>query len=200
MDSQLISREIDDLEGELSKLRTRVEQDSSSFAALEQQVAELRERLAHTRESVTEHEQRLESKQRELNEAKRFEGLENYKQDLDSHHDTVLEVTRAATDLLVVLDGYDDDVLKLRKLAEEMRQTFGEEDERVAEVGALLEREPGELRGTWESVVAAVGWRVRDEEQEEAGAEPEMLDEDLHQKLAQERRRARIKEYFGKSS
>jgi chromosome segregation ATPase len=200
MDSQLISREIEELEGELSKLRGRVEQDSSSFAALEQQVAELRERLAHTRESVTEHEQRLESKQRELNEARRLEGLENYKQDLESHHDTVLEVTRAATDLLAVLDAYDDDVLKLRKLAGEMRRTFGEEDERVVEVEAVLKREPGELRGTWESVIAAVGWRMRDEEQEEEVAEPEQLDEDLHQKLAQERRRARIKEYFGKSS
>ena len=200
MDSQLISHEIEELEGELSKLRGRVEQDSSSFAALEQQVAELRERLAHTRESVTEHEQRLESKQRELNEAKRLEALDNYKQDLNSHHDTVLEVTRAATDLLAVLDAYDDDVLKLRKLAEEMRRTFGEEDERVDEVEAVLGREPGELRGTWESVVAAVGWRMRDEEQEETVAEPEQLDEDLHQKLAQERRRARIKEYFGKSS
>ena len=196
MDSQLISREIEDLEGELAKLRDRVEQDSSSFASLEQQVAELRERLLHTRESVSEHEQRLESKQRELNEAKRLEALENYKQNLGSHNDTRLEVTRAATDLLTVLDAYDDDLLKLRKLAEEMRQTFGEEDERVGEIELLLKREPGELRGTWESVVAAIGWRIRDAEHEG----PEQLDEDLHQKLAQERRRARIKEYFGKSS
>jgi predicted nucleic acid-binding Zn-ribbon protein len=196
MDSQLISREIEDLEGELAKLRARVEQDSSSFASLEQQVAELRERLLHTRESVSEHEQRLESKQRELNEAKRLEALENYKQNLGSHNDTRLEVTRAATDLLTVLDAYDDDLLKLRKLAQEMRQTFGEEDERVGEIESLLKREPGDLRGTWESVVAAIGWRIRDAEHEG----PETLDEDLHQKLAQERRRARIKEYFGKSS
>jgi chromosome segregation ATPase len=198
MDSHGISQEIEGLENELSGLRARVEQDSSSFATLEQQVAELRERLLHTRQSVSEREQRLEAKQHELNEAKRLEALENYKEDLQSHHDAALEVTRVATDLLAVLEGFDHEVLRLRRLAEEMREAFGD-DERVEEVRAALAQDPEDLRGTWESVIAAVGWRVRESSEEPAEVEAEDLGDDLHQKLAQERRRARIKEYFGKS-
>jgi dTMP kinase len=197
MDSRTISNEIEGLEDELTKLRARVEEDSSSFATLEQQVAELRERLLHTRVSVGQHEQRLEAKQRELDEAKRLEALANYKQDLESHSDAAVEVARAATDLLAVLDAYDQEVLRLRKLAEEMRLSFGD-DERVREVRATLAQEPDELRETWESLVAATRWRITEPEDEPIEAEAEDLGEDL-QKLAQERRRARIKEYFGKS-
>jgi chromosome segregation ATPase len=197
MDSRTISNEIEGLEDELTKLRARVEEDSSSFATLEQQVAELRERLLHTRESVSQHEQRLETKQRELDEAKRLEALANYKRDLESHSDAAVEVARAATDLLAVLDAYDQEVLRLRKLAEEMRRSFGD-DERVQEVRAAIAQEPDELRETWESLVAATRWRISESDDEPIEAEAEDLGEDL-QKLAQERRRARIKEYFGKS-
>jgi chromosome segregation ATPase len=197
MDSRIISNEIEGLEDELTKLRARVEEDSSSFATLEQQVAELRERLLHTRESVSQHEQRLESKQRELDEARRLEALSNYKQDLESHDHAAVEVTRAATDFLAVLEAYDEEVLRLRKLAEEMRRSFGD-DERVQEVQEQLAREPEELRATWESLVAATRWRIGESEDEPIETEAEDLGEDL-QKLAQERRRARIKEYFGKS-
>jgi chromosome segregation ATPase len=197
MDSRTISNEIEGLEDELTKLRARVEEDSSSFATLEQQVAELRERLLTTRESVSQHEQRLESKQRELDEARRLEALANYKRDLESHSEAAVEVARAATDLLAVLDAYDQEVLRLRKLAEEMRRSFGD-DERVQEVQAALAQEPDELQATWESLVAATRWRISESDDEPIEAEAEDLGEDL-QKLAQERRRARIKEYFGKS-
>jgi predicted nucleic acid-binding Zn-ribbon protein len=197
MDSRIISNEIEGLEDELTKLRARVEEDSSSFATLEQQVAELRERLLYTRESVSQHEQRLESKQRELDEARRLEALSNYKQDLESHDHAAVEVTRAATDFLAVLEAYDEEVLRLRKLVEEMRRSFGD-DERVQEVQEQLAREPEELRATWESLVAATRWRIGESEDEPIETEAEDLGEDL-QKLAQERRRARIKEYFGKS-
>lgn len=197
MDSQTISNEIESLEDELSKLRARIEEDSSSFATLEQQAAELRERLLYTRESLSQQEQRLEAKQRELSEAKRLETLSNYKQDLESHDHAAAEVTRAATDFLAVLEAFDEEVLRLRKLAEEMRRSFGD-DERVEEVQAKLAREPEELRDTWESVVASVRWRINESEAEPVEVEAEDLGEDL-QKLAQERRRARIKEYFGKS-
>ena len=197
MDSRTISNEIEGLEDELTKLRARVEEDSSSFATLEQQVAELRERLLKTRESVSQHEQRLESKQRELDEARRLEALANYKRDLESHSEAAVEVARAATDLLAVLDAYDQEVLRLRKLAEEMRRSFGD-DERVQEVQAALAQEPDELQATWESLVAATRWRISESDDEPIEAEAEDLGEDL-QKLAQERRRARIKEYFGKS-
>ncbi len=77
-----------------------------------------------------------------------------------------------------------------------MREAFGS-DERVAEVEAAVADEPARLRGTWEAVLAATKWRLDAPVEEEAAAED--LPQDLQDLAQQERRRARIKEYFGKS-
>jgi predicted nucleic acid-binding Zn-ribbon protein len=203
--SEEISQDVEALERDLEGLRARVEKDSSSFATLEQQVAQLRENLLHTRESVAEHEARLVAKQKELAEAKRLEALAAYEGEVRSHHETADGAVGAATKLLAALDAYDDETLKLRQLVEEMRRAFGA-DERVAEVESALSDEAARLRATSEAVLAATKWRL-DQVIEEASAEPEVeaagepaeeeLSQDL-QEIAQERRRARIKEYFGK--
>jgi predicted nucleic acid-binding Zn-ribbon protein len=203
--SEEISQDIEALERDLSGLRARVEKDSSSFATLEQEVAQLRENLLRTRESVAEHEARLSNKQKELGEAKRLEALEAYEAEVRSQHEAADRAAGAATDLLAALDAYDDETLRLRQLVEQMRRAFGS-DERVAEVEAALGDEAARLRATSEAVLAATKWRldvVADEEAtepEEAEEDPaeEELSQDL-QEIAQERRRARIKEYFGKS-
>jgi peptidoglycan hydrolase CwlO-like protein len=77
-----LSHEIEAVQQELSELRSRVDEDSSTFAGLEQQMAELRENLAKTRSSVNEREQLLVEKQAELAEAQRLEVLANYQEDL----------------------------------------------------------------------------------------------------------------------
>jgi hypothetical protein len=194
--SEAISQDIEALERDLASLRARVEDDSSSFATLEQQVAELRETLLRTRESLTEREARLADKQRELKEAKRLEALAAYEDDLRSQREAADQAATAATDFLAALDAYDDETLKMRHILEEMRGAFGS-DERVAKVEQVLQDEPSRLRGTLEAVVAATKWRLEPQVEEETVAGEE-LPQDL-QDLAQERRRARIKEYFAKS-
>src|SRR5438309_1108182 len=192
--SEAISHDIEALERDLANLRSRVEDDSSSFAALEQQVAELRENLLKTRESVTERETRLAEKHKELAETKRLEALAAYEDDLRSQREAADRAASAATDFLAALDTYDDETLHLRRLREEMRAAFGD-DERVSEVESVLQAEPTRLRETWEAVTAATKWRVNAVVEEEVSADD--LAQDL-ENLAQERRRARIKEYFGK--
>jgi predicted nucleic acid-binding Zn-ribbon protein len=203
--SEAISQDIEALERDLEGLRGRVEEDSSSFATLEQEVAQLRENLLRTRESVAEHEARLADKQKELAEAKRLEALEAYEDDVRAHHESADCAAAAATDLLAALDAYDDERMKLRQLVEQMRRAFGS-DERVAEVESALSDEAARLRATSEAVLAATKWRLDSvpetvvEPEAAAADEPEpdeQLSQDL-QEIAQERRRARIKEYFGK--
>jgi predicted nucleic acid-binding Zn-ribbon protein len=204
--SEEIARDIETLERDLDGLRARVEKDSSSFATLEQEVAQLRENLLRTRESMAEHEARLGDKQKDLAEAKRLEALEAYEGDVRAHHEAADQAVAAATDLLAALDAYDDETMRLRQLGEEMQRAFGS-DERVGEVESSLGNEAARLRATSEAVLAATKWRldaVAGEEPEPADAddaeeEPssEELSQDL-QEIAQERRRARIKEYFGK--
>jgi predicted nucleic acid-binding Zn-ribbon protein len=207
--SEEISQDIDALERDLEGLRGRVEKDSSSFATLEQEVAQLRENLLRTRESVTEHEARLADKKKELAEAKRLEALEAYEEEVHSHHEAADRAVSGATDLLAALDAYDDEAVRLRQLVEQMRRAFGS-DERVAEVESALSDEAARLRATSEAVLAATKWRLdtvveENPEPEAAAEEPavaeeppeEELSKDL-QEIAQERRRARIKEYFGK--
>jgi chromosome segregation ATPase len=196
LNSEAISQDIEALERDLASLRARVEDDSSSFATLEQQVAELRENLLRTRESVTEREARLTEKQRELNEAKRLEALAAYENDLRSQREAADQAASAATDFLAALDAYDDETLKVRHLLEEMREAFGS-DERVAEVESAVQDEPSRLRGTWEAVMAATKWRLEARDEETVAAEE--LPQDLQELAQQERRRARIKEYFAKS-
>ena len=200
--SEEISQDIEALERDLSDLRARVEADSSSFATLEQQVAQLRENLLRTRESMTEHEARLGDKQEELAEAKRLEALEAYQDELRSQHEAADRAVSAATDFLAALDTYDDETLRLLQLLEQMRRAFGS-DERVAEVESALGDEAARLRATSEALLAATKWRldtkVEEGAEDESPEEPaEELSQDL-QELAQQRRRARIKEYFGKS-
>ena len=196
MESEAISQDIEALERDLASLRARVEGDSSSFATLEQQVAELRENLLRNRESVAEGEARLAEKQQELKEAKRLEALAAYEDDLSAQREAADLAATAATDFLAALDAYDDETLKVRGLLKEMREAFGG-DERVAEVEAAVQGEPSRLRETWEAVMAATKWRLEAPAGVEETVAGEELPKDL-QDLAQERRRARIKEYFGK--
>jgi predicted nucleic acid-binding Zn-ribbon protein len=203
--SEEISQDVQALESDLEALRARVEKDSSSFATLEQEVAHLRENLLRTRESVAEHEARLADKQKELAEAQRLESLEAYEDDVHTHHEAADRAVAAATGLLAALDAYDDETMKLRQLVEQMRSAFGSDDERIAEVESALGDESARLRATSEAVLAATKWRLdvvveetSEPEAEAEEAEPEEeLSQDL-QEIAQERRRARIKEYFGK--
>ena len=195
MKSETISQDIEALERDLASLRTRVEGDSSNFATLEQQVAELRENLLRTRESVAEREARLAEKQQELKEAKRLEALAAYEGDLRSQREAADRAASAATEFLAALDAYDDETLNVRRLLKEMRAAFGS-DERVSEVETAVQDEPARLRGTWEAVMAATKWRLEGPVEETVAGEE--LSQDL-QDLAQERRRARIKEYFAKS-
>ncbi len=190
----MIAQDIEALERDLVSLRARVEDDSSSFATLEQQIAELRENVLRTRETLTEREARLAEKRHELAETKRIEALAAYEADLRSQREAADQATIAATDFLAALDTYDDETLKLRRILDEMRDAFGS-DERVSKVEQVLQDEPSRLRGTWEAVLAATKWRL-DEHVGEAVVADE-FPRDL-QELAQERRRGLIKEYFGK--
>jgi len=193
--SEAISRDIEALERDLLSLRARVEGDSSSFATLEQQVAELRENLLRTRENMAEREARLAEKRQELAETKRLESLEAYEDNLRSQREAADQAAIAATDFLAAVDAYDDETLKLQRILEEMRGAFGS-DERVSEVEQVLQGEPSRLRGTWEAVLAATKWRL--DEPAGDGAAAEELPQHL-QEAAQERRRGLIKEYFGKT-
>jgi len=193
--SEAISQDIEALERDLLNLRARVEDDSSSFATLEQQVAELRENLLRTRESLTEREARLGEKRQELAETKRLEALASYEDDLRSQREAADQAAIAATDFLAALDAYDDETLKLGRMLEEMRDAFGS-DERVSKVEQVLQDEPSRLRGSWEAVLAATKWRLEEDAKE--GVAAEELPQEL-QEIAQERRRGLIKEYFGKS-
>jgi chromosome segregation ATPase len=196
LESEAISQDIEALERELASLRGRVEHDSASFATLEQQIAELRDNLLRTREGVAEREARLAEKRKEFEEAKRLEALAAYEDDLRSQREAADWAATAATDFLVALDAYDDETLKVKRLLEEMREAFGS-DERVAEVESAVQDEPSRLRGTWEAVIAATKWRLEPRVEEETVAGEE-LPEDLQDLAQQERRRARIKEYFAK--
>ena len=138
MESEAISQDIEALERDLLSLRSRVEGDSSSFATLEQQVAELRESLLRTREGVAEREARLAEKRQELAEAQRLEALAAYEDDLRSQREAADQAASAATDFLAALDAYDDETLKLRSILEEMRGAFGS-DERVSQVEQVLQ-------------------------------------------------------------
>jgi chromosome segregation ATPase len=197
MQSDAISHDVEGLERDLAELRAQVEQDSSTFATLEQQVAELRQNLLRTRESVTEREARLSEKRKELAEAKRLEGLAAYKEDLSSQRAAADRATGAAAEFLSALNSYDEETISLRRLLEEMRTAFGTDD-RVGEVETVLDDEPPRMRATWEAVIGATKWRL-DALADDANATGEKLAEDL-QDIAQERRRSLIKAYFGKSS
>ena len=199
MESAALSQEIEALERELGDLRTRVDEDNSSFSTLEQQIDALRHRLTETRDAVRAREQELTDKKIE-----RVERLKSYEQELARFREARSRVSSGGDAYLKELDSYDGEVLRLRKLAEEMREVFGE-DERVTAVETALSEEAQQLGGTWEAVVGATRWRLAEKPAvvEPRSGQPSKKDgEDLSKELqnrAEEGRASRILDYFNKS-
>jgi chromosome segregation ATPase len=198
VEAAALSREIEELERELAGLRTRVDEDNSSFSALEQQIDALRHRLTETRDAVRMRELEIAERKAALAAAERIERLESYEQDLAKLREARGRLTSGADAFLKELDSYDGEVVRLRKLLEEMREAFGE-DERVTAVETALNEEAQQLGGTWEAVVSATKWRVDQKTVvEEAAREDGDLSKDL-QERAEEGRASRILDYFSKS-
>jgi chromosome segregation ATPase len=208
VESAAISKEIEQLEGELDGLRARVDEDHSSFSALEQQIAALKDRLGETEEAVRGREARLAEKRAAFAEAQRLERLAAYDADLAAYREAQARVGKAADTFLSELEAYDGEVVRLRKLRDEMRDAFGG-DERVAEVEAALDEEANELATAWKAVVGAAEWRIRDAAKAKGEAPKPKANgdapaaaaaaDDEAESPAEEGRAARILEYFSKS-
>ena len=205
VESAAISRDIERLQSELSTLHERMEEDTSSFSGLEQQVRELRERLKQTQDSVQAHELRLAEKRAELAEAKRLESLAAYQGRLRKHHEARVAVSKAASAFLAEVEAFDRETISLNELLEEMFAAFGD-DERVVEVAAALADEREALIGSWEAIAATLPGRVERRPPSEAAPGEEAappngddLPTELQVRADEVRRRARILEYFGKS-
>jgi predicted nucleic acid-binding Zn-ribbon protein len=197
LDSEAINKDIEALEQELSSLRARVDEDNSSFSALEAQVAEVRQRLSQTQENLHEREQRLAEKKIELEAAQRLERLASYERDLGRHRGAAGRVAGAANTLLEALKAYDKETVSLRKLVDEMRAAFGDDDERVRQVEAELREEPEELRQAWDALLHALERHVEARPESENGTEEDLSHE--LQTLAKESLPSRMKDYFSKS-
>jgi chromosome segregation ATPase len=205
MESATISQEIEQLEAELGELRTRVDEDHSSFSALEQQIAALKDRLGEAQQALQGREAQLAEKRAALAEAQRLERLAAYDADLAQYREAQARVGNAADMFLAELEIYDGEVVRLRKLREEMREAFGD-DERVAEVEAALDEEANELASAWKAVVGAAEWRIREaaKAQREAPAPASNGDgpvqaADDDEIAPDEGRASRILEYFSKT-
>jgi chromosome segregation ATPase len=207
VESAAISKEIEQLEGELAGLRARVDEDHSSFSALEQQIAALKGRLGETEEAVRGREAQLAQKRTALVEAQRLERLAAYEDDLAAYREAQARVGKAADTFLSELEAYDGEVVRLRKLRDEMREAFGD-DEHVAEVEAALDEEANELATAWKAVVGAAEWRIREaakatgeapKPKPNGGRPPAAAADDDAESPAEEGRAARILEYFSKS-
>lgn len=212
VESAALAREIAQLESELAGLRAQVDEDSSSFSELEQQIDELRSTLASTRDTVLTREGELERKKAELEEARRLERLAAYEGELEKLRKSREAVVTVGQTYLSAVDRYDGEVVRLRKLLDEMRAAFGD-DPRVEAVAAALEEETT-VRGVWQSVLKATEWRTRQpdvvrpapnsdvSEDVKYDLEPPASTGDLSEDLKDrtgENRAARILEYFNKS-
>jgi chromosome segregation ATPase len=202
MESAAISKEIEDLESQLSSLRTRADEDNSSFSALEQQIAALQDRLTETEDAVRAHEAQLAEKRAELSQAQHLERLQAYEQDLADYRDAAERVGKAADTFLAELETYDGKVVRLRKLRDEIRDALGD-DQRMAEIDAAFNEEDAELSSAWKAVVGAAEWRIREAAKAEFAEQPAASTDDADlvddlQKRTDEGRTSRILEYFNK--
>jgi chromosome segregation ATPase len=201
VESAAISKDIERLEGELADLRARVEEDNSSFSALEGQIAALKRRLGENQDAVRTQEAQLADKRAELAEAQHLERLEAFEGDIARFHNARGRVRKAVDTFLAELEHYDGEAVKLRKLNDQMRDAFGD-DERVEQVEATLKGEGNELNETWKAVVGAAEWRIHEagQEDEEAAKEDGDLADDLKKRTEENRAsRSRILDYFSKS-
>jgi chromosome segregation ATPase len=200
--TQPISDRVAALEEELSTLRARTKDETSSFSALESQAADLQQRLAETRARLSENETRLAEKQAELIQARREAAAERYQEAFRAREQAAARVAEAAERVLAELDGYDEATGTLRQVIDDMRAATGD-----GVTAPDLEGDPVTFSGAWERLEERVrdriGERLEDELVNEAaqsamGHAIDDLPEHLRD-VAHARRRARIKEYLGKS-
>jgi chromosome segregation ATPase len=160
--SAALSQEFERLERELGDLRRRVDEDDSLFTTLERQIDALRHRLTETRDTMRLRERELTEKKAALADVQRLERLEAYEQEVTKLREAAGRLSTSAEGYLSELDTYDGEVLGLRKLAQEMREVFGDEDDRVAAVETALDEQAQQLAGVWESMLGETKWRLRE--------------------------------------
>jgi chromosome segregation ATPase len=197
VESAALSQEIEQLERELGDLRRRVDEDDSSFTTLEGQIDALRHRLTETRDTMRLRERELTEKKAALADVQRLERLEAYEQEVAKLREAAGRLSTSAEGYLSELDTYDGEVLMLRKLAKEMREVFGGDDQRVVAVETALSEQAQQLGGLWETVLGATKWRLREGDTVEAGSNG--LSNDLQNRTEDGRAPLRILEYFTKS-
>jgi chromosome segregation ATPase len=197
VESAALSQEIEQLERELGDLRRRVDEDDSSFTTLEGQIDALRHRLTETRDTMRLRERELTEKKAALADVQRLERLEAYEQEVAKLREAAGRLSTSAEGYLSELDTYDGEVLMLRKLAKEMREVFGSDDQRVGAVETALSEQAQQLGGLWETVLGATKWRLGEGGTVEAGGNG--LSNDLQKHSENGRAPLRILEYFSKS-
>jgi predicted nucleic acid-binding Zn-ribbon protein len=204
-DSRVVSQNVEMLEQELVQLRASIEEDTSSFAELERQVAGLKDRLDRTVETISSVETRLDAKRIELVEAQRAEAAAAYRERLQARDERAVRVASRVDELLAELEAYDSATAAVRELLAELEngRTAGTPS---TDVAAEVVDDPEHYREAWERLVAAVRARSASQLEDELvnaaaqsvmGRAIEDLPEHL-QEAAHARRRARIKEHFGK--
>lgn len=194
MGTAVISGEIEQLESELEELRTRVDDDTSSFASLQDQIQSLKQQLSETQDAVRRNEAALVEKRAELAEAQRLERLASFDQDLAQYRDARDRVEQAGDRFLAEVEVYDAELRRIKKLRAEMRDAFGDDD-RIADVDEAIDEDANGLSTSWKAVAGAAELRLRSTSR----STPSVAQKPAAPNGEDEGRAARILEYFNKS-
>lgn len=199
MESAVISGEIEQLEAELAELRTRVDQDTSSFASLQGEIESLKQRLSETQDAVRRNEAALVDKRAALAEAERLERLASYDEDLAIYREARDRVEQAADRFLAEVEAYDREAMRIRKLRAEMLDAFGDGD-RIADVDEATDEDANGLATSWKAVAGAAELRLRAGNRSAPTPAPKpAVSNGANGTPTDEGRAARILEYFAKT-
>jgi chromosome segregation ATPase len=157
-----LGREIESLEAEIASLRALEQEEDSAVTALSAEIVARQGRLSLTRRALADHEESVENKRAQLDEAMAEQARQVFEQVLQSRtkaEESLAEAAEVLLERLAALDGLREEARSAWATAQVRAKAVGKPLDPVA--GAELEADETEvMRESWDRLSQEVRKRI----------------------------------------
>ena len=156
-----LGREIESLEAEIATLQALEQEEDSAVAALSAEIVARQGRLSLTRRALADHEESVENKRAQLDEAMAEQARQVFEQVLQNRtkaEESVAEAAELLLKRLAALDGLREEARSAWAAAQVRAKAVGKPLDAAA--GAELEADPEAMGESWDRLSQEVRKRI----------------------------------------
>ncbi len=156
-----LGREIESLEAEIATLQALEQEEDSAVAALRAEIVARQGRLSLTRRALADHEESVENKRAQLDEAMAEQARQVFEQVLQNRtkaEESVAEAAELLLKRLAALDGLREEARSAWAAAQVRAKAVGKPLDAAA--GAELEADPEAMGESWDRLSQEVRKRI----------------------------------------